>query len=313
MKTSFFESFDGKKIYTTEWLPEEGPVAVVQIVHGMCEYIGRYDEFARYLNGFGIAVAGDDHRGHGRTAEDRAELGFFGSRDGWKHMVRDEKVLTDLLREEHPGVPVVLLGHSMGSFIARAYLAEYGEGLAGAVIMGTAGSNPALGAGLSLVKLLRAVKGERSKSRLATALAFGSYSKRIKEPVNNFSWLSRDDELCLRYAEDPLCRFTFTLAGYEDLMSMLKYINSAQWYRSVPKDLTYLLCSGWEDPVGDYGKGPAEVTERLQEAGCGDVSLLLYEGMRHEILNEIGKQAVWEDMRDFVLDMAEEAADGGEG
>ena len=201
----------------------------------------------------------------------------------------------------------------MGSFLCRAWLAKYGQRtfsdgqLHGSVICGTAGSNPALGAGLALCKAIRKVKGSRHKSKLLTAMAFGSYVKGIDDPRTNYDWLSHDEALVDAYDADPMCGFTFTVAGYQDLFSLLQYIAEEQCYSAMPKDLCYLLIAGLEDPVGNYAKGVIEVKEKMEAAGCSDVSQIIYEGMRHEIHNEIEKEIVWEDLRDFCLDMAEEA------
>jgi len=303
-------SSDGKtKLYCQEWVPEGKPRAILQIIHGMNEYIDRYKDFAEWLCSQGIMVVGDDHIGHGHSVSSPDDFGYFGSYDGWKHMVEDEHIIRKYVQESYPDIPYIMLGHSFGSFIMRGYLATQDTtGLSGAIVMGTAGSNPALGAGLTLTKALRKLQGERKRSKLITAMAFGSYTKRIDKPVNHYAWLTHDDSICLNVTKDDLYMYTFTLAGYEDMFNILKFVNSDEWYQKVPKNLPILLCAGWDDPVGNYGKGPAEVCDRLEEAGC-NTNMVLYENMRHEILNEIGKDKVWDDMLGYILDMADGICD----
>ena len=313
MENYSFASTDKKStIQYYFWRPEaeeykEKPVAILQIIHGMSEYVGRYGGFAQWLADQGILVVGDDHIGHG-TSADPADYGYFGHGDGWKHLVDDEEKLRCLMREQFPDTPYVILGHSMGSFILRAWLAMYAKAadVDGVIIMGTCGTNKALGAGAALTSLLIGLKGEKKHSNLITGLAMGPYAKPFAEEKSMVAWLSRDKELYQAYEKDPMCGFPFTLGGYLDLFALIRYICADDWYQKVPKAMTMLITSGSNDPVGDMGKGPAEVYDKLEAAGCTDVSLLLYEDMRHEILNEIGKEQVWEDMRDFVVDMAEE-------
>ncbi len=313
MENYSFSSSDKKStIQYYVWAPENEaqrakPVAILQIIHGMSEYVGRYGAFAEWLASQGILVVGDDHIGHGTTSKPE-DYGYFGHQDGWKHLVDDEEKLRCLMREKYPDTPYVILGHSMGSFILRAWLAMYAKAadVDGCIIMGTCGSNKALGAGAALTSLLIGLKGEKKYSKFITGLAMGPYAKPFAEEKSTVAWLSRDKAVYQAYEKDPMAGFPFTLGGYLDLFALIRYITADAWYEKVPKDLTMLLTSGSNDPVGDFGKGVAETYDKLKTAGCADVSLLLYEDMRHEILNEIGKEKVWEDMRDFVVDMAEE-------
>lgn len=297
---SFFESSDGKTVvYWNLWTPDDKPVVeVLQITHGMCEYIDRYEDFALYLNKYGIAVAGADQLGHGKTGE--GSHGYMGEQNGWQHMVEDMEILHKAIKEEFPGVPVTVMGHSMGSFITRAWMAKYGSEASKLIIMGTAGKNPASAIGIKLVQMLRKKQGGKGRSSLITNIAFGSYNKQIKPQRTSHDWLTRENAIVNKYLKDPYCTFTFTLAAYEDLFRVLDYVNSKDWYQKVPKDRRILMLSGWEDPVGNYGKGPIQVFEKLKEAGC-DVGLLLYEDMRHEVLNEIGKEAVYKEIKEFIL------------
>ncbi|MBQ5436854.1 MAG: lysophospholipase [Firmicutes bacterium] len=301
-KEGSFASTNGKDtVRYTEWLPDDMPViAVLQIAHGMAEHIERYEDFALWLNRYGIAVAGNDHVGHGRTS-DPSDYGYMGEKDGWKTLVNDVEKLNGMLHEEHPEVPVSVMGHSMGSFVVRAWMADHGRNCDRFIIMGTSGSNPALKAGLGLTRMLRKKQGGHAVSKMINGMAFGSYNKRIRNARTAFDWLSVNEENVDRYVADPACGFPFTLAGFEDLFTMLSFVNSREWYEKVPKDHHILLISGLEDPVGSYGRGVAEVCEKLKDAGCSQVSMLLFEEMRHEILNEKQHEAVYKEIRDFLL------------
>lgn len=307
-----FLSADGHSdIHVAVW-PVENPKAILQITHGMAEYIERYDGLAKYLNQYGILVAGHDHIGHGQSSL-HEDYGYFGEEDGWRIFAEDVEKMYRIIKEEYPGVPHFVLGHSMGSFVARTWFAKFAKDVDGVIFEGTAGSNPALKPAFALISLLIKTKGSRYRSKTITGMAFGSYNSRIKDAKSHNAWLSRDEEVAKVYDQDPACGFMFTLAGYNDLFSLLTYINSSEWYNNVPKDVPVLLMAGCEDPVGDYGKGPAEVAEKMEEAGCSNVSLLLYEGMRHELHNEIGKETVMNDIKRFILDeAAEEELDDAE-
>ena len=313
MTEKTFTGKDGKStVHYYVWEPQGQPAAILQIVHGMAEHITRYAGFAEYLNQFGILVAGNDHIGHGNSAAPE-DWGYFGEKDGWKFMIQDVEQLHEIMAVEYMDVPYFIMGHSMGSFITRAWLAMYGSGVDGAIIMGTCGTNSALGVAKTLVAAIRKFKGSRHISKLVTNAAFGSYTKRIDPVRTPYDWLTRDNGIVDKYMDDPACGFPFTLAGYADLFNVIGYISDDNWYSLVPKDLPMLFVSGGDDPVGNYGDGPAEVTERLQEAGCTDVSLIIYDGMRHEILNEFGKETVMEDIKKFIFGEeapGEDAEDG---
>lgn len=301
MKESTFLSNDGHSaVHWYEW-DVENPVAVLQIVHGMSEYILRYEGFAEYLNKHGIVVVGNDHIGHGKSVATSDDWGYFGLNDGWMHFIEDVEKMRKIVQREYPGVPYYIMGHSMGSFVTRGWLKMFGEGIDGAIVMGTAGTNPALDAGQTMIKLIRKLKGDRHKSKLITAMAFGSYNKHIPHAKTPQDWLTRDAQIVARYVEDPACGFTFSAAGYADLFSLLYYIDGQRWFDKVPKDMPLFFVAGSEDPVGEYGKGPTEVVDGLKAAGCTKVSLKLYPDMRHEILNEIGKEEVMDDIRAYIL------------
>jgi alpha-beta hydrolase superfamily lysophospholipase len=206
------------------------------------------------------------------------------------------KALMEELTERYAGLPSFLLGHSMGSFLARKYVALYGEELSGCILSGTMGKNVALPLGKFLSTLQKKLKGPKSKGRLLTAISFGSYNRRIENPVNRCAWLSTVDEVCVDYRNDELCAFPFTAGGFYDLFTLLGEISAGDWAKRVPAALPLYIFSGEEDPVGGYGKGPREVYDALAQAGCADLTLKLYPGGRHEMLNEVNRREVYDDV-----------------
>lgn len=279
--------------------PDE-PRAIVQISHGMCEFMERYEHFAEFLNEQGILVCGNDHLGHGASVDSPEDFGFFGEKDGWKCMVNDLHRLTVIMKERYPHTPYFLLGHSMGSFLARAYLSKYAYELSGALIVGTSGHNPALPAAFPITKAAILAKGKRYRSRRINDIAFGTYNVRFKPRRTEHDWLSRDEETVDTFEADPRCNFVFTLQGFWDLFSVLAFVSDKKWAQTVPVDLPVILLSGKMDPVGQYGKGVKEVHDRLALAGVKDLIIKLYSGCRHEILNETNRQTVYEDILKWI-------------
>ncbi|NMA94299.1 MAG: alpha/beta hydrolase [Clostridiales bacterium] len=296
-----FKSTDGQSTVKYRiWEAKGETKAILQIIHGMSEHIARYDPFASWLAENGITVVGDDHIGHGMSS-DPADYGYFGEKDGHKRLVDDEEELRLIMRAKYPGAPYFMLGHSMGSFMLRAWLALYGakSDIAGAIVMGTCGPNKMLPAGIFLAKTLKLLKGGRAKSKLLSDLTLGPYRKPFTGEASSNAWLSTVPEVSADYDADPMSGFPFTIGGYVDLFALINFVTSEGWYGMVPKDIDLLVCSGKEDPVGDFGKGPELTAEKLREAGCS-VELKLYEGMRHEVLGEASKGEVWKDMMNFI-------------
>jgi len=278
----------------------ENPRAIVQISHGMCEFIERYEDFAAFLNKNGILVCGNDHLGHGSSVDSPEDFGFFGEKDGWKYMVNDLHRLTVIMKERYPDVPYFLLGHSMGSFLARAYLSKYSHELRGALIVGTSGTNPALPMAFPVTKSAIAAKGKRYRSHLINDIAFGTYNAKFKPKRTDHDWLTRDENTVDTFEADPRCSFVFTLQGFLDLFSVLKFVSDKKWAETIPVDLPVILLSGKMDPVGQYGKGVKEVHDRLAMAGVKDLIIRLYDGCRHEILNETNKETVYQDILKWI-------------
>ena len=293
---------DGTPIHVNRWLPEGSPRAAVQVAHGMAEHSDRYGRFAEALTAAGFAVYAGDHRGHKGTASTHDEEGYFADKDGWATAVGDLVSITETIRAEQPGLPVVLFGHSMGSFLSRAYAAEpAGRELAGLVLSGTAGDPGALGAvGGVIASLQGRIRGRRHRSGLMNTLSFGQYNAAFKPNRTEFDWLSRDPAEVDKYIADEWCGNVFTAGFYADLLGGLRAINSDALVAKVPHDLPILILSGDQDPVGDNGKGPTAVAEQYRRAGVTDVTLTLYPGGRHEMLNETNRDEVTTDIVEWI-------------
>ena len=299
METFTFNSTDGALVTVRSWAPEnpEQPVAVVQIAHGMAEHSLRYDWFARRLVAEGFAVYANDHRGHGETAGYEDRLGHFSDQNGWTQVVRDMAQLNDLIRKKHPGLPVFLFGHSMGSLLSRDFMTRWGGSLKGVVLSGTAGHPGLRGrVGLLLAKLQALLGGGRSLSTLMDSLTFKSYNKAFAPVSSPFDWLSRDSDQVDAYIKDPYCGFICSSRFYVDVIGGAIKVNTMGHILNTPKDLPVLLVSGDMDPVGHYGKGVTRTHEAFQKAGLKDVTVKLYEDGRHEILNEINREDVADDV-----------------
>lgn len=300
----YFDSRDGEsKIHAVRYRPEDpGKIrCVLQVVHGMAEYAERYEEFAAFLVERGFVVTGDDHLGHGKSVGDKGKQGYFCEQDPATVLVRDEHRLKKMTEEAFPHVPYVIMGHSMGSFITRNYICRYGSGIAAAIIMGT-GMQPkaVLGMAKILVRLQKLFCGSKHVSRLIDKMAFGGYNKEIPNPRTAFDWLSRDEERVDRYLADPDCGFPFTVNGFGALFTLVSRLYSPENLKAIPKKLPVLMISGDADPVGDYGEGVRKAYDSLKTAGLEDISLKLYQGGRHELLNESNRTQVMEDVYAWV-------------
>lgn len=300
-----YPSSDGvHTIHAQEWRPKEPPRGVIQIVHGIAEYTGRYDHAARFFNEHGYLVCGGDHLGHGRTAED-GKYGCFAPKGGWDFVVQDIRRLRELQGERHPGVPYVLLGHSMGSFLTRTYLIRWPGTVDGAVLSGT-GQEPAplVAFGKALVGLLCRVKGPYYVSDLVYDLSLGAYNRAFQPNRTTADWLSRDQQAVEANLNDPLCSFKPTVSMFRDMMDGLQFIARREGLRQMDQDTPIYFLSGDQDPVGSMGKGVRKVASMFREAGCRDVTVKLYPGGRHEMLNELNRQEVMEDLLAWLEEKA---------
>ena len=301
MRSDFsYPSVGAGTLHGCVWTPEGEIKAVVQIIHGIAEYIERYDAFAEYLNTLGFLVVAEDHMGHGQSIGKKGTQGYF--QGGWFAAVEDSYRLLLGTRQRHPDVPYVLFGHSMGSFMARTILAKYPDsGITAAVICGT-GWQPslALPALIKAADLIGKRSGETVPSKALEAMAFGSYNKRVEHKRTVCDWLTRDDAVVDAYIADPLCGFTPSAGLFRDMLSGIRYIQKPESLNAMKKDLPVFFIAGGDDPVGSYGKGVRKAAEAFRQAGMRDVTVKLYPLCRHEILNEINKAEVFQDILTWI-------------
>ena len=301
-----FSSTAGPALDARLWRPEGAPRAVVQLVHGMAEHMDRYDPVARRLNRAGLAVIGHTHLGHGPRAQ---RQGYFADHDGWQRLIDDVHRLRGIAQEQFPGLPYLMLGHSMGSFVTRCYLQEHGEGLAGAMLSGTGHfDRKTVTAALAAANLVCLLGGARKPSALIDRLAFGGYNKPFAPCRTDFDWLSRAEAEVDKYVADPYCGFLFTGSGYRELFRGLKRLTDLEALKRMPPELPLLLFSGDSDPVGGMGRGVEQVAREMRDAGMEHVEVRLYPGGRHEILNETNRDEV---VRDVII-FAEQCLGGKE-
>lgn len=286
---------DGHRLAYNLWLPENKEAkAFIQILHGMAEYSDRYENYAKFLNKKGYAVFAADHRGHGHTSE-KEDLGWFAEKDGWNRIASDAFEVANYISKAYHTKQMFLFGHSMGSFLARTVMVQHPDFYSGVVIMGTATSAGLIGKVGKLVCKLQIKKdGQKAVGEVMDKLSFSAYNKQIENPRTKFDWLSTDENEVDKYIKDPLCGFTCTNGFFLDLLNGIEYANSKANAQLLPKDIPLLIVSGDKDPVGDYGKGVTKVYNLYKDAEIADVQLKLFEGGRHEILNEVFKKDVYD-------------------
>ncbi len=286
-----------QKVILCKWIPEN-PKAIVQIIHGMAEHIERYDEFASFLANHGYAVVGANHPGHGETVEVK---GYFAKEDGWQKVLDDIHHIRIDMQKEFPNIPYFMFGHSMGSFLLRSYLQEHCCGITGAVISGTGYQAPALVHIGSLIAHTQVLfGGDKKPSHLLNNMSFKAFNKTVANPKTDFDWLSRDEHEVDKYIADPYCGFPFTAGGFKDFFSGLKRIANEKGYKNTCKTTPLFFVSGTCDPVGNMGCGVKCVFGHYKKLGFQNASYKLYEGARHEILNEINRQEVFGDILQFL-------------
>lgn len=304
-----FQSNDGMEIFAMKWSPEnlQKPKAAVQLAHGYAEHIGRYDAFAGKLAESGIVVYGNDHRGHGKTNGNVGEAICFADEAGFDKVIADMRALTEIIQTENPAIPLFLFGHSMGSMLTRRYIQLYGDDLAGAVLSGSGVfSNGLLKLGTVVAASEIKRKGRAQPSRLLDKLVFQNFNRGFKPARTDLDWISRDPVEVDKFLADPL-RGKIGSAGYfHDFFSGLLAMNDAANIQSIPKNLPLHFISGTADPVGGrVGKGIIQTCRAYQQAGLQNVSCKLYEGARHELLNELNKDAVTQDVIEWIFSRLE--------
>lgn len=299
-----FLSTDRKtQLHGMRWEPDGGSVrAVLQICHGVAEHIARYDAFARYLNGLGIAVVGHDHLGHGLSLPEGGTPVYFGESNTWNTVVDDIYVLHQRIRLWYPDVPLCIMGHSMGSFLTRTYLIRYPGTVKAAIIMGTGWQPKAvIAGGMAVAKAVGAVVGENGTSDLVTNLAFGAYNKLFAPNRTSCDWLSADEGNVDAYMADPLCGADTTVGLFRQMLSGIRFNQKLSNLRQMDPRIPVLFVAGEKDPVGDCGNGVRRTYQEFRRAGVQDCTLKLYPGLRHEILNEKAQQQqIFEDIGQWL-------------
>ena len=302
MADNIFICSDGHKLAYNLWLPSPNTEirAFLQILHGMAEYSDRYEKFARYLNKKGIAVFANDHRGHGATASED-EIGWFAETGGWDRIADDAFELADFITSQYGATTTFLMGHSMGSFLARTVMVKHPDFYTGVIIMGTGCGKGLVGKfGKMIAKHQIKKYGSKAAGKVMNNLAFGAYNKPFNPAITDFDWLSRDQKEVEKYIKDEKCGFLCTNGFFYDLLTGIEVANSRENAESLPKDLPLLIISGDMDPVGDFGKGVKKVYNLYANAGIVDVTLKLIPDARHELLNEINKKEIYEILSDWL-------------
>ena len=298
-----FLSSDGHtRLHGAQWAPaDREPIAVLQIAHGVAEHILRYDGFARYLNEQGILVAGHDHLGHGKSLPEGAVPVYFGDGATWETVVDDIHLLHQRLREQYPRLPILLMGHSMGSFLSRTYLIRYPGTVDAAIIMGTGHQSPAIvTGGRAIAKAAGKRHGFKAHSPRVEALAFGAYNKAFAPNRTEVDWLSASDNNVDAYIADPLCGQKASIGLFYEMLGGIRFISTPKNIASMNRNTPILFISGDKDPVGEMGKGVKRAYEAFRRAGVRDVELKLYKGLRHEILNEDCRAVVYNDLWSWI-------------
>lgn len=298
-KTINLRAKDGHVISIYSWDKVENPRAVLQIFHGMSEHAGRYHRFAKQLNSQGIVVFGDDHRGHGKTAALNGRLGVIG-KDGFYNIVEDEYMITKMLKEKYPDTPIYIFAHSFGSFVGQEYITKYGGEINGIILCGSAAQ---IGAEFKLAKILASIQiklfGEEKQAKLLDKLSFGGYNKKI-DISDGSSWLSRDSKEVIKYSNDSDCGFTCSIGFYYYFTDGLLNLYRKDKLANIPKTLPINIIAGQEDPVGQYGKKVEQLYDIYKDLGLSDLNIKLYKDGRHELLNELNREEVLEDILTWI-------------
>lgn len=279
------------------YIPDGEIKGLFHIIHGMTEHIERYDGLMAHLAERGFLAFGYDNLGHGKTAKDENELGFIAHTDGWKYLVNDVDVFETAVKKLYPEKPLFLMGHSMGSFIARLAAVAFNGNYKKVIFCGTGGKNPLADAGIIITALVKLLKGEKHVSKLVNKMAFGAYNKRF-DGNSGREWLTKDTAVIEKYAKDKYCNYSFTVSAMSDLIKLNSQSNKKEWYKNMNPEIPVFLIAGDSDPVGNYGKGVKEVYKKLKKAGVNAI-LKLYENCRHEIHNDTCRDEVYYDIINF--------------
>lgn len=304
----YYNSSDGKtKIRTIKWSPDNEIKAILQISHGMLEHMERYDDFASNMEEHGILTVGNDHIGHGSSIISEEYRGYFEENDGNNVLIEDMHTLMNIMKEENPDIPYFILGHSMGSFLTRQFITMYGNEINGAIISGT-GQQP-LGLirfGVFVTKFIASFKGWNYRSKFVDYLALGGNNNKFKPARTKFDWLTRDEDIVDNYISDPRINIIFTLNGFYNMFRSIILMNEQEKLEKIPKNLPVIFISGERDPVGNFGKDVSKAFNIYKNLGMGNISMKLYIGDRHEILNELDREQVYDDILIWMGDLLTE-------
>lgn len=274
---------------------------IIQIAHGMCQYMLRYKDCVTYFVLKGFIVCGHDHLGHGGSVKSIQSLGYIAKEEGYVYLVKDMYSLTCSMKEKYTDLSYFILGHSMGSLMARSYITHYREAIDGVILTGTVAKNPLINVGIGIARIEKYFLGGRHRSKFLEVLAFGRYYSHCEDKQTHFEWMSRNRDMIKAYLEDPYCHFVFTTSGFEDLFQLLKRVSGTEWAKKVPADLPIILLSGMRDPVGNYGKGVKKIAMLLKQTNHQQVKLKLYTKARHELLAELNREEVYNDIYKWLL------------
>lgn len=289
---------DQHDVFVHKWFDvSTPPKAILQLSHGMAEHILRYHSFAQALVAEGIFVYGHDHRGHGKTGEKNGLLGFFADDNGFERVVDDLNEINEFIHKQYPDSPIFLMGHSMGSFIVRRFVQRFHGRVNGVILSGTGGNPGLMGkVGQKLAQSQMRKLGNRTESLLMNKLTFGSYNKKIPKVETDFDWLTRDQQEIQKYIKDPHCGYVSTTGFFYDLLLGLDIIHNDNEVKGIEKKLPFYFISGNQDPVGNYTKGVIGVIKQFKKCGIDQIDYRFYKEGRHELLNELNKQEVIDDI-----------------
>lgn len=270
--------------------------AILQISHGMCEYINRYEELAEYMTKKGIVICGNDHEGHGKSSK-KENYGHIKTNTGYINIAKDMNFFYNIMKSKYKDIPYFILGHSMGSFILRYYIENFDiSNISGIIFSGTAYKTFIIKLGLILCNIFSIIKGEKERAVFISNLSNKIFNFSLKSNRTCFDWISNDKNNVDNFINNDKCAFTFTYGGYINLLTVLLKVNNKKWFKNFPDDMPVYIFSGDKDPIGNFGKGPIKIYNKLVENKCKDIKIKLYDGGRHEMLNDLNKYEVFQDL-----------------
>lgn len=296
MKEVFLKTTDGYDL-CLHLFPINNPKGYIQLIHGMEEHQERYEPFIKFLNSLGYYCVSSDMRGHGKTTK---ELGYFKDKKGYLHLIEDQKLISQYIKDEFKVDKIIIFAHSMGTIITRNLLQSDSSSYSKIILSGYPCYNAGVGLGIILCNIIQAFKGSKYRSKLIDKMSIGSFNKKIKKPRTNIDWVSMNNENIDNYLLDPLCGFGFTVSAYRDLFILNKRMHKYKNYKNVNKDLSFLLLRGRLDPCVGGEKGSKDSIKVLTKAGFNNIKDVPFDNMRHEILNEVDYQKVYNEVEKYL-------------